>query len=195
MKPTIVIDVQALFGSKTLAGTGAGKAFLPRLIEQCASVPAQGLAAMDMRKTDLVTASFFRSSFKALRDYGRNQADFYVVHLCRDKATLEEVTAYADDVSDAFLFGDIDGHGEIVRPSLVGALEDKQQRALDAVNELGEADAATLFARYPEDPPLSTSAAWSNRLAALSQKGLVCERIEGRSKFYRPIFKEIRHGV
>ncbi|MBG9388377.1 hypothetical protein [Caenimonas aquaedulcis] len=195
MNPATVIDVQVLYGSKTLAGTGAGKAFLPKLIEQCASVPAQALAAVDLRKTDLVTASFFRSSFKALRDYGRNQADFYVVHLCRDKATIEEVAAYAGDVSDAFLFGDIDGHGEIVRPFLVGALDDKQRRALDAITELGEADASTLFSRYPENPPLSTSAAWSNRLAALSQKGLICERVDGRSKFYRPIFKEIRHGV
>jgi hypothetical protein len=195
MKPDLILDVYAMYGAKTLAGTGAGKAFLPKLIEVSTSVASQGVIAVDLRKTDLVTASFFRASFKAFRDYGRNHEDFLVIHVCRDKASIEEVTAYANDVADAFLFADLDEGGDVVRPFLVGVLEEKQKRALNALTEIGEADASTLFSRYPEDPPLSTSAAWSNRLAALSQKGLVRERIEGRSKYYWPIFKDIRYGL
>lgn len=195
MKPDWIFDVAALYGAKTLAGTGAGKAFLPKLIEATASASQQALVAVDLRKTDLVTASFFRASFKALRDYGRNHADFLLVHICRDKASIEEVTAYAQDVADTFLFADLDGNGDVVRPFLVGVLEDKQKRTLKALAEIGEADAATLFQRFPENPPLSTSAAWSNRLAALSQKGLVYERVDGRSKYYRPISTDIVHGL
>lgn len=195
MKSDLILDVHAMYGAKTLAGTGAGKTFLPKLIEASASVAAQGVIAIDLRKTDLVTASFFRASFKAFRDYGRKHEDFFVVHICTDKASIEEVTAYAQDVGDAFLFADLDENANVVRPFLVGVLDQKQERTLNALAEIGEADAPTLFSSFPEDPPLSTSAAWSNRLAALSQKGLVRERIEGRSKFYWPILKGIQYGL
>jgi hypothetical protein len=195
MKPDLTLDMHALYGAKTLAGTGAGRALFPRLLEASAALPPQATLALDFRKTDLVTASFFRASFKTLRDHGRKNADFFVIHICLDRASIEEVAAYANDVADAFLFADLDQHGEFVRPFLVGALEEKQKRTLNALVEIGEADASTLFTRYPEEPPLSTSAAWSNRLAALSQKGLVTERVEGRSKYYRPIFRDIRHGL
>lgn len=195
MNSPIVLDIHALYGSKTLAGTGAGKAFLPKLLEQSVSFPSQALVAVDFRKTDLVTASFFRSSFKAFRDHARGAADFFPVFICREKATLEEVTAYAEDVGDVFAFADLDGKNEFVRPFLIGKLEDKQERALRSLGEVGESDAASLFLKFPETPPLSTSAAWSNRLAALSTKGLLAERTEGRSKFFKPIFKELRHGI
>lgn len=195
MKTTIVIDIHALYGSKTLAGTGAGKAFLPKLLEQSASFPSQALVAVDFRKTDLVTASFFRASFKAFRDHARGEADFFPVFICLEKSTLEEVAAYAEDVGDVFAFADLDGKNEFVRPFLVGRLDEKQDRALGLLAEMGESDAASLFLRFPETPPLSTSAAWSNRLAALSAKGLVAERSEGRSKLFKPIFKELRHGI
>lgn len=194
MKPHYLLDISELYGSKTLAGTGAGKAFLPRLLQE-ASFPSQAIVAVDFRKTDLVTASFFRMSFKAFRDYARNQADFFPVYICKNKATLEEVEAYADDIGDAFLFAELDRNGEMVRPHLVGKLDEKQIRTLQALTEVGESDAAGLFTKYPETPPLSTSAAWSNRLASLASKGLITERAVGRSKLFKPILKEIRHGI
>lgn len=194
MKPHFLLDVFELYGSQTLAGTGAGKAFLPILL-QAASFPSQAIVAVDFRRTDLVTASFFRMSFKAFRDYARNQADFFPVHICKNKATLEEVEAYADDVGDVFLFAELDAKGELVKPHLVGTLDEKQVRTLRALEEIVESDAAGLFTKFPETPPLATSAAWSNRLASLAAKGLVSEKTVGRSKLFKPILKEIRHGV
>ena len=194
MKSAHILDVAAIYGSKTLAGTVAGKAFFPKLLEVAADMPVGAVLAIDFRKTDLVTASFFRSSFKPLRDYARRQADFYLVYVCRERATIEEVQAYAEDVADAFLFADIDATGEFAHPFLVGTIESKQLAALVALGELGEADAPTLLKKFP-DPSVSSSNAWNNRLAALSEKGLVIERVEGRSKVYRPILKEIRLGL
>lgn len=194
-KDPTVLDIKALYGAKTLAGTGAGKAFLSKLLVATSKCPRQTLVAFDLRKADLVTASFFRASFKAFRDFARSEADLFPIHICRNEATLEEVAAYADDVGDVFLFADLTEHHEIVDPFLVGRLDDKQERALRALAEVGEADAAALFSKYPEHPPLATSAAWSNRLAALASKGLVIERIEGRSKYFRPIREGIRYGL
>lgn len=194
MKPFLVLDAAALFGSKTLAGTVSGKALLPKILEAASSMLPGSILAIDFRKTDLVTASFFRACFKAVRDYARRQADFFVVFVCRERTTIEEVEAYANDVGDAFVFADLDAKGDLAKPFLVGALESKQLATFFALTEVGEADAPTLLRKFP-DPSVNSSNAWSNRLAALSDKGLISERSEGRSKIYRLIFKEIRLGL
>ena len=195
MKPSTVLDIHSIFGQEILAGSGAGKVCLGKLIEATLTVPPESLIALDLRKTELVTASFFRTSFKAFRDYVAGNGRFGLIHLCKGQSTIEEVTAYADDLGDAFLFGDINKQSEITDAFLIGKLDAKQKRTLIALSELGEADAATLFNKYPEQPALATSAAWSNRLASLASKCLVSERLEGRSKLYRPLVEGIRHGV
>jgi hypothetical protein len=193
--PFSIVDIHALYGGKTLAGTGAGKSFFAKLLEATGDLNQGTIVGFDLRKTDLVTASFFRVSFKAFRDHARSTTGVYPVHICTSGPTLEEVKAYADDVRDAFIFGDLDDRSELRAPFIIGPMEEKQARTLMYLEDLGEADAATMYTRYPEVPPLTSSAAWSNRLASLANKGLVVERSEGRSKIYRPIAKGIRYGL
>ena len=193
--PLFIVDIHALYGGKTLAGTGAGKSFFAKLLEATGELNQGTIVGFDLRKTDLVTASFFRVSFKAFRDHARSSTGVYPVHICTNGPTLEEVKAYADDVRDAFIFGDLDDKHELRTPFIVGPLEEKQARTLMYLEDMGEADAATMYTRHPEVPPLTSSAAWSNRLASLANKGLVVERSEGRSKIYRPIAKGIRYGL
>jgi len=57
----------------------------------------------------------------------------------------------------------------------------------DLVRAEGETTAARLMERRHDSVKVT---AWNNRLASLSNLGLICEHSQGRAKFYRPIFPE-----
>jgi hypothetical protein len=91
------------------------------------------------------------------------------------------------------VFATLTKSGELVDPVLLGKLDDKQEKTLSALVKLKEADAGRLLEQFPEKPPIS-SAAWSNRLASLAAKGIVVERLEGRTKKYRLIIEGLAYG-
>ena len=193
MKPTAVLDIFTLYGGATLAGATSGQAFLSMLIDEATGVPRDALIALDFAKVDIVTASFFRSAFRAFRDYARSTAFIFPVLVNANAATREEIAFFAEGSGDSFLIAILGKSGELSSPFVLGRLDPKQAMALQAVVELGEADAGELRAAYTEDPPIS-SAAWSNRLAVLSAKGFVIERLVGRTKRFRPIIEGLSFG-
>lgn len=193
MKPNAVLDIFTLYGGATLAGATSGQAFLSKLVDLAGGVPRDALVALDFTKVDIVTASFFRSAFRAFRDYARSTAFIYPVLINTNAVTREEIAFFAEGSSDSFLLATLSKSGDLSSPLVLGRLDPKQATALQAVVALGEADAGELRAAYPEDPPVS-SAAWSNRLAVLSAKGFVIERLVGRSKRFRPIIEGLSYG-
>jgi len=194
MKPDIVLDIKELYGQPILAGAGNGKEFLSTLIGKLPNERRNILVALDLRRVDIVTASFFRTAFRALRDYARSMGIGSLVFMNSNITTKEEIELYADSTNDVFILATLDKQGEIETPRLAGRIDDKQTRALQALMEYGEAHAAELCLKMPEVPPVSPSA-WNNRLTALAAKGIVVERTEGRLKKYRPIFGGIRYGT
>lgn len=194
MKPALRIDLRSLYGESVLAGSKNGEAFLPKLLDAAKHQAADAVVALDFGKLELVTASFFRTAFRAFRDYARNGAGVYPLFANANHDTLDEIRNFAEDVGDVFLFGALTRDGEIKDTFIVGNLDDKQSKALTALIKLGEADAGQLFKAYPE-ADVSSSAAWSNRLAALAAKGFLVERLEGRVKKYRTIHKGLTHGT
>lgn len=193
MKPTLIINIQSLYGEVTLAGATSGQAFLPKLIEATKGTPRDAVLALDFSKVDIVTASFFRSAFRAFRDYARSTALVYPVLANVNAATREEITFFAEGSGDVFLIATLGKSGELSAPRVLGRLDPKQAHTLNAVVQLGEADAGQLRGAYPEQPPVS-SAAWSNRLAVLAARGFILETLVGRSKRFRPILKGLSYG-
>lgn len=195
MTPNLTVPIAPLYGQPTLAGSKNGEAFFPKLLAETAGRAAGTVVAFDFSDIELVTASFFRSAFRTFRDYARKTSGLYPLFVNANEQTLDEVTPFAEDVGDVFIFAKLPKKGEIQGATLVGRLDDKQARTLNALVELrGEGDAGTLLERFPETPAIS-AAAWSNRLAALAAKGLVIERLEGRTKKYKLITKGLRYGA
>ena len=193
MKPTIVLDIRTLYGAATLAGATSGQAFFSKLVDAVNGVQRDALVALDFAKVDIVTASFFRSAFRAFRDYARSTAAIYPVLVNANVATKEEIHFFAEGSGDGFLLATLGKDGELTSAHILGRLDPKQSMALRALVELGEADAGELRTAYAEDPPIS-SAAWSSRLAVLLAKGFVTERLVGRTKRFRPILEGMTDG-
>jgi hypothetical protein len=188
------IKISQTYSDRILAGNSAGKAYLPILLQAANEVQRGDIVLLDFSNLDLVTASFFRESFKVFRDHARQTMGAYPIFVCESKATIEEVTALAEDTGDVFIFSKKTPLSALEGVFLIGGLEEKQEHALRSLLTLGEADAKTLYDRFPETPPLTSSAAWSNRLAKLSEKGIVTESMRGKSKVFSPIAKEITYG-
>ena len=193
MKPTLVIKIRDLYGEATLAGSASGQAFLSKLIDATKDLPFNAVVALNFTRVDVVTASFFRSAFRTLRDYARSTAMFFPVFANMNAATRDEISFFADGSGDVFVLGTLTKDGILKSTFVQGKLDAKQSETLKALVELGEADAGQLRDTYPEDPEVS-SAAWSNRLAALAVKGVVMERLVGRTKKYRPIVEDLTYG-
>ncbi len=194
MKAEKLFEVAKLYGQSTLAGAGNGQSFLAKLIDATKEVPTGSLVILDLSKVELVSASFFRAAFRAYRDYARSSAMLYVVFANSTAATLEEACFFAESTGDAYVFAKVNRQLQITSPFVVGKLEDKQAKTLAALLKLKEADAGQLLEAFPE-PAVASSAAWSNRLAALALKGLIVERLEGRLKKYRPIIEDLAYGT
>ena len=193
MKTTATIDIHSLYGEAALAGATSGQAFLPKLIDATKEAPRDTLVILNFGKVDIVTASFFRSAFRAFRDYARSTALVYPVLVNVNAATREEITFFAEGSGDAFLIATLGKNGDLTSPRVLGRLDPKQAHTLQAIVQLGDADAGQLRAAYPEQPPVS-SAAWSNRLAVLAARGFIVETLVGRSKRFRPILKGLSYG-
>jgi len=193
MKPNFIVEVRDLYGNATLAGSINGASFFPKMLKATAGVSRDSVVAFDLKKVDLVTASFFRAAFMAYRDHARSAISLYPVIANANAATKEEAEFFAESANDALVFATLTKSGELVDPVLLGKLDDKQEKTLVALVKLKEADAGRLLEQFPEKPPVS-SAAWSNRLASLAAKGIVVERLEGRTKKYRPILEGIAYG-
>lgn len=193
MKPNLIVEVRDLYGSATLAGSINGASFFPKMLQATAGASRDSVVAFDLKKIDLVTASFFRAAFMAYRDHARSAMSLYPLIANANAATKEEAAFFAESANDALVFATLTKSGELVSPVVLGKLDDKQEKTLSALAKLKEADARQLLERYPERPPVSP-AAWSNRLASLAAKGIVVERLEGRTKKYRPIIEGIVHG-
>jgi hypothetical protein len=183
------LDVKGLTTASFLSGKEPGKDLLPKLMAAVPPEPEQ-IIAVNLDSIDVVTASFFREAFRAFRDYARNSLQCAVVFVNATDATIEEAKILALQMGDVFVFSN-SSNGHLSNGKVVGHLEDKQALALKLVTTLGEADAR----KVREESGHSTGqSVWSNRLSALLAKGILVERIDGRTKIFRPLIKEMAFG-
>lgn len=171
-----------------LAGAEFGKQILARLIEQLpVATDEPVIVSLNFEGAPPATASWLREVIFGYRRHVRSpRSNIYPIVANASPETLEELQHLLEQPPDALPICDFSREGLISNARVIGFLEPMQRRVLEAVGE-GHATAAALAQHFPEQKIGAT--AWNNRLAALTQKGLLVERISGRTKTYEPVLK------
>lgn len=177
-----------------LSGAGPGRELFGRLIEALGDpVGPPKPVFIDFDDVEMASASFVRESVFAFRARVRAEhPDLYPVIANANPAILEDATIIADRVDAPILTCDLDKHGKAKHVRKIGRLDDKAQRTFDLVSKLarrGETDVRALIQASGTDD-VAKPTAWSNRLSALVELGLIIEIPDGRAKRYRPVLQD-----
>lgn len=175
-------------GRQFLSGL-AGRRIYPRLIASIDKQAKPTPVFLDFAGLS-ASGSFFSQAVLPLRIYARRM-DGYIVVCNLDEESRDELAWLLDVTPDAIFICNLDEDGTISEPRWIGNLEEKQLFTLRAVEEETQTDATHLSEKYKD----VQATGWNNRLATLSQKGLLMEFRSGRSKTYRPVLETQREGV
>jgi hypothetical protein len=183
------LKIREMAGFDVCTGAIAGRELLAKMLAATASEPdAPTLVLVDFQGIIVATASFLRESIIAFRDLVRGRrSNFYPVVTNPNGAISEELADILQVKGDALIFCNSENGSAIQDTRVVGRLEPKQRKILDLIFNRGELDATQLQKEFGDAEGVKQTA-WNNRLAALSQAGLVMELSEGRSKRYKPLF-------
>lgn len=184
----VIFDVAELAGGPILSGAPSGRQLYSKLV---AALPAEPMSPepllLDFREVNVATASFLREAVLAFRSFVRGRkSNFYPVIANASADVLDEIFELVQLRGEVVMTCSTDDGGSILRSRHVGKLDPMQQLTFDLVNTHGETTAAKLMEVEKSDVK---STAWNNRLASLSNLGLICEQSHGRSKSYKPIFR------
>ena len=186
-------DIADLAQTRILSGAPSGRALFNRLITTLPEEPATPQTLLlDFRKVEVATASFLRESVLEFRTYVRGRkSNFYPVVANASRDVLDEIFELVQLRGQVIMTCSTDENGEILRFGHVGKLDHMQQLTFDLVNKLGKATATELM---KAEAGAVGATAWNNRLASLSNLGLVFEEAQGRTKIYKPLFFGERDG-
>lgn len=174
---------------RVLAGTAAGKRLLMGLVNATPTAPAPETLFLDFGDIDVMTASFLRDGIIAYRDFARGSFEnIYPVIANAKPAVREELEFFVAQRKDVLWRCDLDDADLTINVGLIGELDPAQHTTFEMVRRLGRATAPDLAAQSTNQAIGPT--AWNNRLSALSQKGLVVERRDGKTKSFTPLFME-----
>lgn len=183
----MIFDVAELAGGSILAGAPSGRQLYSKLV---AVLPAEPVSPepllLDFRRVDVATASFLRESVLAFRTFVRGRkSNFYPVVANASADVIDEIFELVQPRGEVVMTCSTDEDGTILRCRHVGKLDPMQQLTFDLVNAHGETTASKLMEIEKGEVKAT---AWNNRLASLSNLGLLCEQSRGRTKTYKPIF-------
>ncbi|HJP67487.1 MAG TPA: hypothetical protein VJ846_01200 [Sphingomicrobium sp.] len=183
----MVIDVAELAGGPILSGAPSGRQLFSQLV---AALPAEPVSPepllLDFRRVEVATASFLRESVLAFRTFIRGRkSNFYPIVANPSSDVIDEIFELVQPRGDVVMTCSTDDDGQMLRCRHVGKLDPMQQLTFNLVNAYGETSASKLMAIEKSEVKAT---AWNNRLASLSNLGLICEQSRGRTKTYKPIF-------
>ena len=174
-----------------LAGAALGRRVFSSWVGCIERYPEPHTVYLDFSGVEVATASFLRESVFAFRDHCRRAAPMlYPVLANLSEPVEDEVEFLATETAEAIWRCDLK-QGDSSSPSnsrLIGRnlLDVGQERALSYIENHGEASAPDI-ARTLSDTVGTT--AWNNRLASLSEKGLVVELRKGKVKVFRSVWR------
>ncbi len=171
------------------SGEAMGRKVLPGLMSQAQRLEGD-FWIVDLEGIDVVTASAFRASLRALREYISTSFHVPTIFANAPAEIMEEAVFVAEKFGETYLFGTLGADGKLSGTRIVGRLDNTLLTTLKMLQENGESDAKALFA-LAGVPGVT---AWHNRLAELEDRGLVVGRSVGRSRKYRTIAQESIHG-
>jgi hypothetical protein len=189
----VILDIEKLAGVPILSGAPSGRALYAKLIAALpAEPPRPEPLFLDFDRIDVATASFLRESVLAFRTFVRGRrSNFYpTVANARDEI-VDDLTELAEARGDVLMICFLDSNGALVNCSHVGKLDPMQQLTFDLVTRLGHTTVAQLM--EVEQGPVKATA-WNNRLASLTNIGIICEQSHGRTKTYSSLFSEGSNG-
>lgn len=190
----MALRLRDLAGDDVLAGAREGVAMLAKLINALGQGEDTALAILDFGDIRVATGSYLRESVLGFRNHCRQRVPATAVVIANaDPVVAEELRNLLSASGDALVACDLSRAGEPRNGYVLSPLEEKQRVTLDAVLRLGVADARALHHRFRRTETIGVTG-WNNRLAALVEKGILIEEREGRTKRYRPVLKELRHG-
>ena len=186
-------DIASLAGTAILSGAPSGRALFARLIAMLPEEPeAPELILLDFGNVEVATGSFLRESVLGFRNFVRGRkSNFYPVITNASANVADEIFEVVHPRGDVLMTCTTDDDGSVLRCRPVGKLDPMQQLTFDLVKRHGETSATKLMEIESSDVKAT---AWNNRLASLSNLGLIFEQSRGRAKTYRPIISEICDG-
>jgi hypothetical protein len=186
------IDMAEIAGTPVLSGAVNGKVAFVELIKIVDHEPKQPAPLfLDFRNVEVATASYIRESVFALKQYMRTiNSMYYPVVTNVDGAMWDEFSVVAALRNDVIMSCRMDGENIVSEAELIGSLDPKQKMTFDLVRGSGRIDANGLMERFGEAEKTKGTTAWNNRLSSLVARGVIREFVQGRSKFYRPLFEE-----
>lgn len=187
------LDVAELAGGPILSGAPSGRDLYAKLVAALPTEPINPKPMwLDFGKVEVATASFLRESVLAFRTFVRGRkSNFYPAVANPSADVIDEFVELVQPRGDVIMTCTLDDDGEIIRCRHIGKLDPMQQLTFDLVNEHGEITATRLM---EIEHSQVKATAWNNRLASLSNLGLVCEQSHGRTKTYKPIFARSKDG-
>lgn len=187
------LPIKELAGDETLGGTAPGELLLAALLSAIAEKDCNAPIFIDFEEISIATNSFLRVAILGFRSFCReNRPACPIVVANANYAVADELHQLLRSRRDALVTCRLDETGPH-EARILGHLDEKQSLALNAVLDLGKADAPTL-ARKCETTQIGRFTKWNNRLRALVQKGILIEQTAGRSKMYSPVLEGLRYG-
>ena len=188
----VQINLFQLTGNPVLAGSQPGQQLLAQLFRATSKEPkAPEALFLDFGQIEVATASYLRESVLKFRDIVRRErSNFYPTLANANDIVLEEFSELLRTRGGVFLCCKLDSNARPKDIHLIGELDPKQEFTFECLTKLGEADANLLMERNREGENVQKTA-WNNRLAALTESGLVVELKHGKSKRYRPLFQGV----
>lgn len=182
--------ISEMMADEFCAGAQPGRELLSKLLAACGGSPAAAEPLfIDFKSIDIATASFLRESVLALRTLLRGRkSNYYPVVANANALVVDEFEILLAPEREALLACTLENDDSLSDVTLLGRLEDKQQRVFDMVGSRGETDAGELQQVYGASEGIQQTA-WNNRLAALAGLGLIVEMSRGRAKRYRALLQ------
>jgi len=171
-----------------LAGRLSGKRAFLKALEAIPPLTEPTLVILDFAGVELATSSYLSEAVVPLRDHLRlRRPPAYVVLANLSDKVTEELDELVNRSGDAFLACKTSPSGTISDAHLVGKLEPKLRETFDLIRKKRETTAVELHAESSDSDVGAT--AWNNRLNALTNKSLVMEIPQGRTKKYRTVLE------
>lgn len=168
-----------------------GRAVRVRMLERLPEASEPTLLVIDFQNMRIIASSPLDELTFVLRDTLRSAGSPYFPVFANLPPWHEELNAVSVvRGGDSLPLCELDDSNRVNRAWILGELDEAQKLTLRALHRLGEATGALLH-QCDADGRQTSATAWNNRLAYLARKGLVIERVEGRSKFYRPVLSEL----
>ena len=189
----MIYDISVLASCTILSGAPSGRQLYAKLVAALPDEPdAPEPLYLDFGGIEVATASFLRESVLAFRTFVRGRrSNYYPVVANANPDVIDELVELVQPRGEVLMTCRLADDGQLLRCGHVGKLDPMQQLTFDLVTRLGKTTVTSLM-EFDQSQVKAT--AWNNRLASLSNLGIISEQSHGRTKTYSSLFAGGNNG-